>query len=69
MSNKKPHCKICGKEYAEPLVYIKARPPWQPEEIRYPVCSMLCAALYRRWQMGKLARRHRGGCRGNRVEV
>lgn len=56
------HCKICGREYQKPY---EIQEPGRA--LFYPVCSLLCAALFRRWKAGK--RRKRAGCKRGRREV
>jgi hypothetical protein len=49
-----------------PLV-VYGHPPNATMEWRFPVCSLLCLGLYRRWQMGKRARR--AGCKRGKTAV
>lgn len=40
------NCKICSKSYEKPMQSVDGR-------IQWPVCGLLCLALYKKWKLDK----------------
>ena len=62
-------CKICGGPYGEMYeIHFVPQAQTKSEVMRYPVCSLLCAGLYRRWLIGK-QRGRRANCKRGKKAV